>query len=73
MGIKNLLRFLKPFIAPVHIKKYSGKRVRISWNPFSITILHFFFQFFWSIFDEQVGVDAYSWLHKGGEEKLQFL
>ncbi|XP_020251806.1 exonuclease 1 isoform X1 [Asparagus officinalis] len=38
MGIQNLLRFLKPFIFPVHIKKYSGKRV---------------------------GVDAYSWLHKG--------
>nr|XP_029119233.1 exonuclease 1 isoform X2 [Elaeis guineensis] len=38
MGIQNLLRFLKPFIEPVHIKKYSGKRV---------------------------GIDAYSWLHKG--------
>ncbi|XP_022737269.1 exonuclease 1 [Durio zibethinus] len=38
MGIKDLLRFLKPFIKPVHIKKYAGKRV---------------------------GIDAYSWLHKG--------
>ncbi|XP_068307608.1 exonuclease 1 [Pyrus communis] len=38
MGIKDLLRFLKPFIAPLHIKKYAGKRV---------------------------GIDAYSWLHKG--------
>ncbi|XP_062203025.1 exonuclease 1 [Phragmites australis] len=38
MGIPNLLRFLKPFIEPVHIKKYAGKRV---------------------------GIDAYSWLHKG--------
>ncbi|XVE58835.1 hypothetical protein DITRI_Ditri04bG0200800 [Diplodiscus trichospermus] len=38
MGIKDLLRFLKPFIEPVHIKKYAGKRV---------------------------GIDAYSWLHKG--------
>ncbi|XP_074572197.1 exonuclease 1 [Curcuma longa] len=38
MGIQNLLRFLKPFIRPVHIKKYAGKRV---------------------------GIDAYSWLHKG--------
>ncbi|XP_038972346.1 exonuclease 1-like isoform X1 [Phoenix dactylifera] len=38
MSIQNLLRFLKPFIEPVHIKKYSGKRV---------------------------GIDAYSWLHKG--------
>ncbi|KAJ3686046.1 hypothetical protein LUZ61_015210 [Rhynchospora tenuis] len=38
MGIPNLLRFMKPFIQPVHIKKYSGQRV---------------------------GVDAYSWLHKG--------
>ncbi|CAL9079457.1 unnamed protein product, partial [Musa textilis] len=38
MGIQNLLRFLKPFIGPVHIRKYAGKRV---------------------------GIDAYSWLHKG--------
>ncbi|XP_008811967.2 exonuclease 1 [Phoenix dactylifera] len=38
MGIQNLLRFLKPFIEPIHIKRYSGKRV---------------------------GIDAYSWLHKG--------
>ncbi|OEL21173.1 Exonuclease 1 [Dichanthelium oligosanthes] len=38
MGIPNLLRFLKPFIEPVHINKYAGKRV---------------------------GIDAYSWLHKG--------
>ncbi|XP_050120975.1 exonuclease 1 isoform X2 [Malus sylvestris] len=38
MGIKDLLRFLKPFIAPIHVKKYAGKRV---------------------------GIDAYSWLHKG--------
>ncbi|CAL9066257.1 unnamed protein product [Musa banksii] len=38
MGIQNLLRFLKPFIRPVHIRKYAGKRV---------------------------GIDAYSWLHKG--------
>ncbi|TYH01565.1 hypothetical protein ES288_A09G068800v1 [Gossypium darwinii] len=38
MGIKDLLRFMKPFIEPVLIKKYAGKRV---------------------------GIDAYSWLHKG--------
>ncbi|KAJ3692785.1 hypothetical protein LUZ60_011880 [Juncus effusus] len=38
MGIQNLLRFMKPFIEPVHIKKYAGQRV---------------------------GIDAYSWLHKG--------
>ncbi|XP_061343645.1 exonuclease 1 [Gastrolobium bilobum] len=38
MGIKDLLRFMKPYIEPVHIKKYTGKRV---------------------------GIDAYSWLHKG--------
>jgi len=31
MGIKDLLRFMKPYIEPVHIKKYAGKRVRI--NP----------------------------------------
>ncbi|KAJ4973711.1 hypothetical protein NE237_006885 [Protea cynaroides] len=29
MGITNLLRFMKPFIEPVHIKKYAGKRVGI--------------------------------------------
>ncbi|TXG50831.1 hypothetical protein EZV62_023355 [Acer yangbiense] len=39
MGIKDLLRFMKPYIKPIHIKKYAGKRV---------------------------GIDAYSWLHKGG-------
>ncbi|XP_058102596.1 exonuclease 1 [Magnolia sinica] len=38
MGIQNLLRFMKPFIESIHIKKYAGKRV---------------------------GIDAYSWLHKG--------
>ncbi|PKA54129.1 Exonuclease 1 [Apostasia shenzhenica] len=38
MGIPNLLRFMKPFIEPIHVKKYSGRRV---------------------------GIDAYSWLHKG--------
>ncbi|XP_031259371.1 exonuclease 1 [Pistacia vera] len=38
MGIKDLLRFMKPYIKPIHIKKYAGKRV---------------------------GIDAYSWLHKG--------
>ncbi|WKA08033.1 hypothetical protein VitviT2T_025795 [Vitis vinifera] len=38
MGIKDLLRYMKPFIEPIHIKKYAGKRV---------------------------GIDAYSWLHKG--------
>ncbi|XP_014507693.1 exonuclease 1 isoform X1 [Vigna radiata var. radiata] len=38
MGIKDLLRFMKPYIEPFHIHKYAGKRV---------------------------GIDAYSWLHKG--------
>ncbi|KAE8675711.1 hypothetical protein F3Y22_tig00111648pilonHSYRG00280 [Hibiscus syriacus] len=38
MEIKGLLRFMKPFIEPTHIKKYACKRV---------------------------GIDAYSWLHKG--------
>ncbi|GMN46284.1 hypothetical protein TIFTF001_015476 [Ficus carica] len=38
MGIKDLLRFMKPYIKPIHIKKYAGMRV---------------------------GIDAYSWLHKG--------
>ncbi|XP_059644515.1 exonuclease 1 [Cornus florida] len=38
MGIKDLLKFMKPYVQPIHIKKYAGKRV---------------------------GIDAYSWLHKG--------
>ncbi|KAJ9141526.1 hypothetical protein P3X46_032052 [Hevea brasiliensis] len=38
MGIKDLLKFMKSYIEPIHIKKYAGKRV---------------------------GIDAYSWLHKG--------
>ncbi|CAN7035176.1 hypothetical protein IGI04_032312 [Brassica rapa subsp. trilocularis] len=38
MGIKDLLRFMKPYILPIHIQKYAGTRV---------------------------GIDAYSWLHKG--------
>ncbi|CAH9104845.1 unnamed protein product [Cuscuta europaea] len=59
MGIKDLLRFMKPHLEHVHIKKYAGKRV---------------------------GIDAYSWLHKGayscsmelclnmeGDKKLQYL
>ncbi|KAI3682171.1 hypothetical protein L2E82_50105 [Cichorium intybus] len=59
MGIKDLLRFMKPYIEPVHIKKFAGKRV---------------------------GIDAYSWLHKGayscsmelclnmeGDKKFQYL
>ncbi|GMP47211.1 hypothetical protein CsSME_00027912 [Camellia sinensis var. sinensis] len=29
MGIKDLLRFMKPHIEPIHIKKYAGKRVGI--------------------------------------------
>nr|GLL35338.1 exonuclease 1 [Ipomoea trifida] len=59
MGIKDLLRFMKPHLEPIHIKKYAGQRV---------------------------GIDAYSWLHKGayscsmelsldmeGGKKLQYL
>ncbi|KAM3380407.1 exonuclease 1 isoform X1 [Capsicum galapagoense] len=29
MGIQGLLRFMKPYVEPVHIKKYAGKRVGI--------------------------------------------
>ncbi|KAK9063086.1 hypothetical protein SSX86_016956 [Deinandra increscens subsp. villosa] len=59
MGIKDLLRFMKPYVEPIHISKYAHKRV---------------------------GIDAYSWLHKGayscsmelclnmeGEKKLQYV
>ncbi|GLJ44125.1 hypothetical protein SUGI_0920180 [Cryptomeria japonica] len=38
MGVKDLLKQMKPYIQTAHIKKYAGKRV---------------------------GIDAYSWLHKG--------
>ncbi|KAL3818629.1 hypothetical protein ACJIZ3_004534 [Penstemon smallii] len=59
MGINNLLKFMKPYVKPVHVKKYAGKRV---------------------------GIDAYSWLHKGayscsmelcldmeGDKKFQYI
>ncbi|KAK6123068.1 hypothetical protein DH2020_043187 [Rehmannia glutinosa] len=59
MGINNLLKYMKPYVEPIHMKKYAGKRV---------------------------GIDAYSWLHKGayscsmelsldieGDKKYQFL
>ncbi|KAI3802299.1 hypothetical protein L1987_30429 [Smallanthus sonchifolius] len=59
MGIKDLLRFMKPYVEPIHIKKYADKRV---------------------------GIDAYSWLHKGayscsmelclnmeGDKKIQYV
>nr|XP_043627349.1 exonuclease 1 [Erigeron canadensis] len=59
MGIKDLLRFMKPYVDPIHINKYSGQRV---------------------------GIDAYSWLHKGayscsmelclnteGDKKFQYI
>ncbi|KAL1318426.1 hypothetical protein AAHE18_15G205200 [Arachis hypogaea] len=49
MGIKDLLKFMKPYTEPIHIKKYAGKRV---------------------------GIDAYSWLHKGdsdSEKKLRYI
>ncbi|KAJ8443284.1 hypothetical protein Cgig2_010179 [Carnegiea gigantea] len=59
MGIKDLLRFMKPYTEPIHIQKYAGKRV---------------------------GIDAYSWLHKGayscsmeislnseGDKKFQYI
>ncbi|KAL8234230.1 hypothetical protein R6Q59_020330 [Mikania micrantha] len=59
MGIKDLLRFMKPYVEPIHIKKYANKRV---------------------------GIDAYSWLHKGayscsmelclnmeGDKKFQYI
>lgn len=90
MGIPNLLRFLKPFIEPVHIKKYAGKRVNRS--PFvfhpAVPLSFFFsdesrgdvapnpltFSSFWIywhfVLRRQVGIDAYSWLHKGGSIPL---
>jgi exonuclease-1 len=43
MGIPNLLRFLKPFIEPVHINKYAGKRVKT--DPISAFNLQFFLAF----------------------------
>lgn len=77
MGIQDLLRFLKPFVEYIHIQKYAGKRVRKqkqnkkSITPFPcicmiLTVcITIFFLMLW-----QVGIDAYSWLHKGGENHL---
>lgn len=74
MGIKDLLRFMKPHIEPIHIKKYAGKRVIILpglllviFFPFVPVFRLYLFQknvFFTN--NLQVGIDAYSWLHKGG-------
>jgi hypothetical protein len=74
MGIKDLLRFVKPYIEPIHIKRYAGKRVNI------LTLFPLFFFESGIFFKDfilvnlkkkkksflQVGIDAYSWLHKGG-------
>ena len=65
MGIKDLLRFLKPYTEPIHIKKYAGKRVNIAPPSLFLILSIFFFKLGISIFF-QVGIDAYSWLHKGG-------
>jgi hypothetical protein len=73
MGIPNLLRFLKPFIEPVHIKKYAGKRVSRSpfrLSPCSSPKLFIFLDFLHFVLCRQVGIDAYSWLHKGGSIPL---
>lgn len=75
MGIKDLLRYMKPFIASVHIKKYAGKRVKNTlFSPkISYKFAPFLSEYIFPIFcillklDFQVGIDAYSWLHKGGE------
>lgn len=76
MGIKDLLRFMKPYIKSIHIKKYAGKRV--NFNPliislFRLPLIRFCYQFFFFFLKKksfwvilQVGIDAYSWLHKGG-------
>lgn len=43
MGIKDLLRFMKPYTEPIHIQKYAGKRV--IFLPFSpiFAFFHYFF------------------------------
>ena len=76
MGIKDLLRFVKPYIEPIHIKRYAGKRVNIltlfplfffeSGIFFKDFILVLFIYLFFKKLFLQVGIDAYSWLHKGG-------
>jgi len=49
MGIKGLLPALKEYIQPVHISKYSGKRVRILFFFFDNVSLLWVFKvfFFW--------------------------
>jgi hypothetical protein len=51
MGIKGLLPALKEYIQPVHISKYSGKRVSIPFfffdNVSLLWVFRGFFFFFW--------------------------
>ena len=67
MGIPNLLRFMKPFIEPVHIKKYAGQRVSRSPMPHPAPAVPSSADFSLEpvLRSGQVGIDAYSWLHKG--------
>ncbi|PIN22392.1 Exodeoxyribonuclease I [Handroanthus impetiginosus] len=53
MGINSLLKFIKPYVEPVHINKYSGKRVRVYFSFF------FVFAFFW--------VFGFGWINKIGD------
>lgn len=39
MGIKDLLKFVKPYVEPIHIKKYAGHRV----NPSSVSVSYLIF------------------------------
>ena len=55
---------MKPYIEPIHIKKYAGKRVMYRVFPLGCLVL--WFNDLWVLLFSQVGIDAYSWLHKGG-------
>lgn len=43
MGIKDLLRFVKPYVEPIHIKKYAGQRVNFfpQISRFAVCIIFF--------------------------------
>ena len=63
MGIKDLLRYMKPFIEPIHIKKYAGKRVKTRHFPQNFQRIYpfFFNNFFYKIESHLLLISAFFW------------
>ena len=61
MGIKDLLRYMKPFIEPIHIKKYAGKRVKTRHFPQNFQRIYpfFFNNFFYKIESHLLLISAF--------------